>query len=275
MKLDFGEETARVEAEPGEGIKVDTAPSAYPVKKFFDLASGRVAIVRYEKEIGKLYNTVDAFEVKSNEDMVTITEMIGQAKELSGLIEKAAKAVYDPYYQFYKKLLNLKTSVIEPLKRIPGIGNKKTQQFAYQVEMDRRAAQAEADKKAREFQAKLDAEAKAVQDKLDAEAKKNKKKAPAPIKAPVIPVYNMPQVVPEALEAVKTESGSLAISMVWDAEIENMNDPGLLSWVLRLAPGEYKKAIDKVLKVALRDGVREGIPGIKFFERAETKHRKR
>jgi hypothetical protein len=168
--------------------------------------------------------------------------------------------VYDPYYQFYKKLLNLKTSVIEPLKRIPAIGNKKTQQFAYQVEMDRRAAQAKADLAAAEFQAKL-----------DAEAKKSK------VKAPVVPVFKdkLQQVVPEALEAVKTESGTMSISMVWDAEIENMNDPGLLSWVLRLAPGEYKKAIDKVLKIALRDGVREGIPGIKFFERAETKHRKR
>ncbi|GAF69273.1 unnamed protein product, partial [marine sediment metagenome] len=83
------------------------------------------------------------------------------------------------------------------------------------------------------------------------------------------------QVIPEKLAPVKTESGSMTVEMVWDARILDMRDPGLLDWVLRLAPAEYVKALEKVLKVALRDGVREGIPGVEFFERAETKHRKR
>ncbi len=246
MKLDFSNKK-----KPGEPDKLVAQI------KTIDVEHGRQLMDSFKLKTGKMFNKVENFEVKSNEDMATMTEMVGQAKDLAGQIEKAAKAIYDPYYQFYKKMLNLKNTVIDPLKRIPGIGQKKTNDYAYQVEMDRRAKQAEADRKAKAFQAKLDAEAK----------KKN-------VRPVVVPVP-LKQVIPEKQAPIKTESGTMSIGMVWDAQLTDMEDPGLLEWVLRLAPMEYKKALEKVMKVALRDGVREGIPGVRFFERAETKHRRR
>ena len=224
--------------------------------KLFDVAEIEKRIEPYRGEINRLGDVAENFVINSDMEFEKSVEMTGQAKSWIKAIEGAVRAVTDDYFNFYKAGLNMGkalTSIIEA--RILNALETKQNNYSYQKELARREAEA-----------KARAEAEAFQKKLNAEAKK-KNVAPVTV-AP-------PPVVPKATTPVKTQSGTMSSKMVWDFEFTDFKTKEIFDYVLKVCAGEYIKVAEKAIKKMIKAGLHEGIKGVRFFERAQTKHRAR
>jgi len=246
----------RVEFEPSNAPGPSQLAATAKAPKLFDVAEIERRLVPFKADIDRLCEIAETFKIETDADFERGAEMVGQAKEINKKIDAAVRAVVTPYYDFYKTGLNTGKALTNRvdygvLARL----KSKSDGYAYQKELDRRAAEKKAKDEAAAFQKRLDADAK--------------DKGVAPVKmqtAPVVKTESGP---------VKTQSGTMSVKMVWDFEFTDFKTKDIFNYVLKVCAGDYIKVATKAIKKMVKAGIHEGIKGVRFFERAETKHRAR
>jgi hypothetical protein len=212
---------------------------------------GRTVLAKWDGEINNMTKQVDALKIQSNEDLATSAEMTGQLKKMIKEVTTAAEGVYLEPYKTYKTILGLKNSITKKLDALVFKLNKKNNDYAWQVELERR----EQEKKMQEAEA-------ALQKKIAAQAKKKK------IELPPAPVTSK---LPEK-QSLKTESGTMSIKLVMVGEIQDLNSAELFAHVVRMQKEAYQKLAEKTIKGLIKVGITE-CKGVNFEKRPEAKHR--
>ena len=237
----------------GPPIQAEQIPAP---PKLFDVAEIERRLVPFKADIKRLCDIAEKLKIETDADFERAAEMTGQAKAINKAIDGAVRAVVTPYYDFYKTGLNTGKALTNRVDNgVLARLKSKSDGYAYQKELDRRAAEKKAKDEAAAFQKKLDADAK--------------KKGVAPVKMQTAPV------VKAETGPVKTQSGSMSVKMVWDFEFTDFKTKAIFDYVLKVCAGEYIKVAEKAIKKMVKAGMHEGIDGVRFFERAETKHRAR
>jgi len=240
---------AAVLMPPGEQL----APVKYNA---FNIETINTRLEPFKAKIYPLAEMAENFVIKTDADFERSAEMTGQAKNIIKAIDGAVRSIIDDYYNFYKSGLNMGKALTSILDARVLTALETTQNnYSYQKEIARRAAE----QKARD-------EVAAFQKKLDAEAKKQKV---APVQMAPVPV------IPKQTAPVKTQSGSMTSKMVWDFEFEDFKTKEIFDYVLKVCAKEYIEVANKAIKKMVKAGIHEGIKGVRFFERAETQHRSR
>ena len=257
MKLPGEAKTTIVELEGPGPQELRQGGTELIAAKPFDLTAAQVKLDEFKAKIDKLNVVAENFEVKNDDDFARLAEMAGQAKTLEKAVTRAAEDHYLDYYNHYKSILNIKNSITSLTAAIARTLKQKADQYAYQMELARR----EKEKKAK-------AEAEAFQKKLAADAKKKGVAPVVPAPAPAIGK-------PHGATSVKTQSGALSQKMVWDFEFTDFKTKDIFDYVLKVCAGEYIKVAEKAIRKMVKAGIHEGIKGVKFFERMDTKHRQR
>lgn len=245
-------------------------PASVPAKKD-PVAVARAAMAKGLEEIGRIKNESDVFEIKSEGDLQLAVELQGQAKTILKRLTDSGESYYKPHFDTYKQIRNIVTATIEPLNDAIKILKQKSDQFAYQLEVQRREAEAKARAEAAALQAKIDKE---VAEQRAAEAKAAKAEKREPVEMPPI-VVDTP-VIPKEIKA-KTEHGSIKVSMVLRHEVTELESEYLFGLVLAYCRPAYKTMVDQACKKAIKAGALgvAGGPGVMVREEADTQHRRR
>ena len=195
----------------------------------------------FAEECNKLVSVSMALKVTDDDSRTQATEFGLQVKQIFKKIEEARDHHVRPLNTMVKGINNTAKIMTDPLKRAENYLKDQISSYAWRLEMERRKAQEEARKVAKELQRKVDAEA-----------------AAANIPAPVVPE---PVVAPPETK-VRTESGTSFLKMVWDFEVTTPAE----------VPREYLAVNEKAIREAIKNGVRN-IPGVKIFEKPQTNFR--
>ena len=228
-------------------------PVSKQLARIVDVDEVKSALAEHTQKLADLLDEINLFEIKTDKDMDTVSEMLGQSKNLKKDIIAQSEIYYKPFYNHYKQLKGLENSLTAIPDQIIEVGQNKLDRYGYIKEMERRKAEAAAQKKIDD-----------MNKKLAAEAKKTKTKAVKIKEKPVVPATGTRS---------KTQTATAKVKMVWAAEIEDLASTDLFDWVLKLSKDDYQKLADRTKKKMLRAGIREGVKGVRFYETAKTIHR--
>lgn len=199
----------------------------------------RVLLEPYRNKAKTLLAEARAVKVQDQEGQISATNLAAGIKKVARTVEEARKEYTAPLNDHIKAVNGLAKEIATPLddglRHLTGQLN----QYAAQVELERRKAEEEARRQAAEEQKRLDAEAKA-----------------AGVEAPIVP-----EVLPAKPEkaAVRTEAGTSFQRKTWTFEVEKLDE----------VPREYMILNEGAVRAAVRNGVRS-IPGLKILETTGT-----
>jgi hypothetical protein len=168
-------------------------------------------------------------------------EMTAQTKALKKDIEAQQDLIIGEAQKFVKSVQAFTLPFRKDLEAIEAQIKLKLSGYAYKKEMDRRKAEAAAQKAAAEAQKKIDREAK---------------------KAGVEPVQLPTPIIPTEASPVRTETGTTSYVPVWDFEVVDISQ----------VPAKYLEVNAQAVRNAIRAGARE-VPGLKIFEKFVVKTR--
>lgn len=227
MEIDFGAALEPQSSEMAAGLPAvfDTAPVAK-----------RLAV--YDRELDFLVKRAQEVEVRDEGSLRLAVETAAAAKKLDGAIEKLRKQYVEEPNRFIRAVNNLAKRYQDRLKQVESGLKRKISEYQYQLELERRKAEAAAQEEARKLQERLQAEAQA-----------------AGVEAPQV----VAPVIPEKATTVRTAEGSAIQRTQWTFEVV---DPALV-------PREYLTVDEKAIRAAVKAGVRE-IPGVRIYEEFVT-----
>ena len=175
------------------------------------------------------------FEVASDNDMVTATNLLGAIATAKKTLEEQRKFLVAPLNNHVKSINNRFKEYSLPLERADKILRGKV--MAYRQEQER---------KRREEEERLRKLAEKEQAKLAKKAAKKGLPEPPPI---IIPHIEAP------VRTVQADFGTASVKKVWTYEIVNENE----------IPREYLVVNEKKIAAVVKAGIRE-IPGVRIFE---------
>ena len=188
----------------------------------------------YDAKIKAVQAEAEALEVDSPDANEQAVALASRAKKVSKRLEDKRKELVGEPNGYVKAVNNLFKTFIGPLDDTERVLKGKIGQYQARLEMERRKAQAAAEKAAREAQARLDAEAKA---------------------ANVEPVRVEVPTAPPPASVTRTEAGTSSIKKVWKFEVIDETE----------VPREYCEPSDKLIREAVKGGIRK-IPGVRIYE---------
>ena len=227
MTIDF--------SKVGKGEIEVTLPTVADV---LDVEAAKGAFKKYIEACGAAVGKMRAFEIKTDQDLTEITDMVGQCNRLIRQMEAARKAKIEQPNDFVRTVNGFVKQFRDKLEQAKNLGKKKISDYGYMLEMQRRKEQKKAEEAAAAKQAEID--------------KAAKKHGIKPVQMPAAPKQTAPP-------RVKTERASASIKMVWTYEISTMDQ----------IPRQYLRVDDRAIKRAIDGGVRD-IPGIRIYETSKA-----
>jgi hypothetical protein len=231
----------------------------------------RAGLAEMKAKIALLVNESNALDVKDQKSFERATEMRGQLKTLTKKLKDEGEKYYKPSYKVYKECLNFVNSLIFPLEKQEKEIAKKQNDYGYQELLRKRKEEEEARQKAAAIQTEIDKK----QAEIDRRAKKRATEEgsdyteSAPIKV------EMP-VVPKTVTA-KTEHGTVKVEPMLKHEIIDLSSDKIKDFIIKFCAPAYRTLADTAIKKAIEAGAIdiEGAEGIRVFETADTRHRRR
>lgn len=270
--VELGEKVSTRSAE-GRNAKIEfideELPATFGGDEIIDIMRQRVEMG--DALIDEMGLEARAVVLKTEADLAIATEMQGQIKDLIAQLTKTIKVKSDYYYGIYKRLRGILTVRTDKLEASARVLQKKQNELAHKLRMERRREQQEAEAEARRLQEKLDAERR-EQEKVEIEAAKVDGREPE-LKPRI--VVDKP-VIDESVK-VKTESASTTIKSYLAPVIENLGSKFILQMVMNYYRKQYVELAEKSLKAAIKAGVLglKGADGVKVEERTKAKNIKR
>lgn len=209
-----------------------------PAVTAFDLATVKLALVKYDQAIDGMVTESQQIAVTDEASNIKAIEIAGGAKKINKAIEDKRKEWVQPALDFQRSINNLCKHYQDRLSTIERGAKQKCSQYQQRVELERRKAQEAARIAQEELQRKIEAEAKAANVE------------PPPVIAPV---------VPEAPKTVRTEKGSMTFKVVWKFEVV---DTGSI-------PREFLAVDERSIRQAVAAGMRN-IPGVRIWSEKEA-----
>jgi len=232
----FGGQKKTYNGEFADSTIDKNKPTDYqPVTPYnpLDIERAKKSLSIYEDKIDEMAKHVNAMAVNSNRSVEVCTAATGQAADLAKKIDANRKGIVDDAYKFYKGITAFGNIYIKKLDAVVAVGKEKIGAYQYEKEMQRREAEAKAQKEQARLQAQMDERAK---------------------KAGVDSIQVPDIVVPQTTGPVRTESATASVTMQWAWEIEDVDK----------VPREYLTVAPGAVNAAVKGGVRK-IPGIKIF----------
>jgi hypothetical protein len=230
-----------IDFEAGMESDVEEGHSEYPVAPTsaaaLDTRVARYQFDRYQETVENMVIQAGRHVVTDDDSNSHAVAMAGQAKAISGKIEKMRKSLVEEPNQYVKAVNNFAKQYTGKLASIET--ELKTKINRWQVEQQRARLEA---------QRKAEAEAKRIQEQIDRESKAAGVD-PIQIATPVIPVTTV----------TRTDNGSASLRKVWTWKLTDFGS----------VPDEYKVINDKAINQAVRTGIRN-IPGVEIFEESQT-----
>lgn len=230
MSIDF---SAGINFDPAEDDEPTTAITPLDAAKN-QLMQFRAAVNGMQREVTELSVTDAVTEAKAG-------EMTAQVKALKKQIEAQQDFLIAEPQKFVRAVQAFTLPFRKDLDAIEAQLKRKLGDYGYRKEMERRKAEAAAQKAASEVQKKIDREAK---------------------RAGIEPVQVPAPVVPQETAPVRTESGTTSYVPVWDFELVKIED----------VPHKYLMLDAPAIRNAIKAGIRD-IPGIKIFEKMAIRTR--
>lgn len=216
-------------------------PAPPPAVSSFDLLPIKDQLAAFQVVIAAMLNEAQSLDVVDDQSNKAAVAKASAAKKKWKEIEDTRKHILAPHAEFTAAVNRLAKDCQGPLADVEKILKGKISQYQTRLELERRKAE----EAARIATAEL-------QKKIEAEAQLNNVPAPVVV-APVMP--DLPKVT-------RTEEGSASQVKTWTFEIINPME----------VPREYLVVDDRLVRQAVKNGVRS-IPGIKIFEKTETRIR--
>ena len=227
MAIDF--------SKVGKGEITVTLPTVADV---LDLDEAKKTFKKYIDACGKAVGKMKAFEIKSDDDLATMTDMVGSCNRVIREMEAARKEKIKVPNEYVRGVNAFIKQFKDKLTQARDLGKSKISNYGYMLEMQRRKEQRAAEEAAAAKQAEIDAAAK--------------EHGIEPVTMPTPPKQT-------ATPRVKTEKASASIKMVWTYEISKLDE----------IPRPYLKVDDKAIQRAIDGGVRD-IPGIRIYETSKA-----
>jgi len=203
-----------------------------------------VHLMQYEAAVKILVEAGRAIAIikdqETNELALTIATRL---KKLRSNLEKRRHHFVDEPYKYFKAVNNFFGRLTDPMEAEEKALGRKSGAYRMVLEQERRRQQAEQDAEAEKLRKKMEEEAKAS-------AEEGKHFELLPVLAPV---------VAEVPKVTRVEEGSASHRRDWTFEI---TDAGQV-------PREYCQPDEKLIRQAVKDGVRE-IAGVRVFEEYTT-----
>jgi len=202
----------------------------------FDLTVAKKEFEIYRKKIEQIKLDANAFEVTDPPSNDLAVTMMGQARRISKAVTTLKDEKLKPHNEFRTQLISFAKAFSSPLEDAVSILKKKTEHFAYQEILKKRAREKEEMEAARKRQQAMDAEAER-----------------AGVQTVIMPQVPVDQ---EMKVQTRTETGSsLSITLEWHGIIM---DAGIV-------PREYCVPDQKKIDEAVKAGLRE-MPGVEIKE---------
>lgn len=241
----------------------------------FDISPVALSLVPYERQVALMVNEARGIAVSDQESNKVATATASRNKRLRVLLEGERKRFVGPLNDHIKQINNLFKTLTDPLSQNEALIKQQIDQFAYQLEMERRRREAELREEQRKLQAKLDEEARLQRE----EAQRKAQEAAEKLKA------EEDEATRAALEKEIEEETAAAQAQTPTVTPIVVEKPGVtrtaegasyqkFKWVCRivapaLVPREYCEPDKKLLDAAVKAGIRS-IPGTIIEEIAET-----
>lgn len=218
--------------------KTNSIKAKTPMTPILDLDVAKRDLSPYREQIANMVKEAMALTVDNDESNAIAVELGTQAKKLNKTIEAKKKRIIEQPNDFIKAIRNFCKMFQDQLAKVESTVKQKITIYQTNRELERRKAEEEARKAAKELQRKI-----------DKEAKKTGVEAPQ-IEAPVIP---------EPPKVTRTDSGTSHIRKEWTFEI---TEP----WSV---PREYMKIDEQAIRKAIKAGIRE-IAGVRIYQETKT-----
>jgi hypothetical protein len=205
------------------------------------LDAARNQLIRFRAGVSAMQREATEIVVADAATEARCSEMTAQVKTLAKQIDAQQDEIIGKAQKFVRGVQGITLPFRKDLEAIEAQLKRKLGDYAYRKEMDRRKAEAVAQKAAAEAQRKIDREAK---------------------KAGVEPVQLPAPVVPQETAPTRTESGTTSYVPVWDFEVEDVSK----------VPAKYLVVDRASVMAAIKAGLRD-IPGLKIVERVQVRTR--
>lgn len=273
VDYDFLTKGASAKSNRVEFLDIDLPPGE--IKNLPDTNSplklAKMEMLKGDKLIADMKKEAEEYEGEGEAGLAKLNEMIGQVKTLDGKLESATKKYSDPYYKKYKDIRNVYTPRSTELNEIRAVLQRKLNQVANEVRLERQKEQQKIKEEAAKLQAKIDKEQDELR-KKEKEAAKKENREPVRM-API--VVDVPAISQKTKTV--TESGSTIIDTELVAKIQNLGSKFILQMVLNYRREKYLDLAEKALKDAVAGGVLglKGADGVTVTEETVASHRKR
>jgi hypothetical protein len=219
--------------------------------------------------VNELILKAEMLVVETDEEAQNGVSMACQSKKMRNKIEATRKQIVRPHLDFQKSiklyaddfakcLQKLETTV---LKKVNVFQDKKNLELKKAHEEQMRQERAEEEARIKIEQEKIKEEQEKIKEEQE-KAKKEGKVMPLPPPLPIIETKQEVFVPPP--QKITTESGTLTTVVIWTYEVKDES----------LVPREYLSVNHKEIKLAVAGGIRK-VPGIRIFEKSETRSRVR
>lgn len=205
------------------------------------LDAAKNQLMQFRAGVNAMQREATELTVDSDPEEAKCSEMIAQTKSLKKEIEVQQDLLIAEPQKFVRSVQQFTLPFRKDLEAIEAQLKRKLGDYGYRKEMERRKAEAAAQKAAAEVQKKIDREAK---------------------KAGIEPVQVPAPVVPQEAAPVRTESGTTSYVSTWDFELVDIES----------VPHKYLMIDAPAIRNAIKAGIRE-IPGIKIFEKMAIRTR--
>lgn len=222
-------------------IDIGNGDSAYDPNQITPLDAAKNQLMVFRAGVNAMQREATEITVSDPATEGRCSEMIAQTKALKKDIEAQQEILIAEPQKFVRSVQQFTLPFRKDLDAIEAQLKRKLGDYGFKKEMERRKAEAAAQKAAAEAQRKIDREAK---------------------RAGIEPVQLPAPVIPQEAEPVRTETGTTSYVPVWDFEVLD----------IAAVPAKYLEINAQAVRAAIKAGVRE-IPGLQIIERMQVRTR--
>lgn len=223
------------------GINFDPAEDDEPTTAITQLDAAKNQLMQFRAGVNAMQREATELSVTDAVTESKAGEMTAQVKALKKQIEAQQDFLISEPQKFVRAVQAFTLPFRKDLDAIEAQLKRKLGDYCYRKEMERRKAEASAQRAAAEIQKQINREAK---------------------RSGIEPVQLPAPVVPQEAAPVRTESGTTSYVSTWDFEVVD----------IVLVPARYIEINAQAVRNAIRAGVRE-IPGIKIVEKMQVRTR--